>query len=445
MEEVKDVQTYAIINLSAADESPAFPKVSVNKSGGWVTFGNKNLFPQEIINANSKSPVNASIIESTVTYICGKGVRESTKDTSGYVGVPNTTESWDELIEKIAKDYKTFGGFYWQVVVNKGGTTVSLFHQDYSTVRIGQIDEKGHPLTFKISNDWTKTSGKYKPVELEVWPGMDNAKKGVAYLYHYWDYAPGLMFYSVPGYYAAIEYVKADGTLGVFYNNSIDNGFTPSAILTFSSNPSEEKKAAFEKSAREAFCGGRGANSILTVWGESGDVKTNISPFNASNNADIYNNVEGIVFQKIISAHRLSSPTLAGVSGSGNLSGNAAEIIDAYVLYNYTVVEKLRNKILDHLNKFTKINGTAPLTIEEMDVIPKIKESENPENVLTINDSNTPQDSESLASKLGVGGTQALTAIMEGALPENQKRGLLAVLFGLGDEEINRLFNNSKN
>lgn len=376
MDEVKEVQTYAIINLSAVDESPAFPKVSVNKSGGWVTFGNKNLFPQEIINANSKSPVNASIIESTVTYICGKGVRESTKDTDGYVGVPNTTESWDEIIEKIAKDYKTFGGFYWQVVVNKGGTTVSLFHQDYSTVRIGQIDEKGHPLTFKISNDWTKTSGKYKPIELEAWPGMDTAKKGVAYLYHYWDYAPGLMFYSVPGYYPAIEYVKADGTLGVFYNNSIDNGFTPSAILTFSSNPSEEKKAAFEKTAREAFCGGRGANSILTVWGESGDVKTNISPFNASNNADIYNNVEGIVFQKIISAHRLSSPTLAGVSGSGNLSGNAAEIIDAYVLYNYTVIEKLRNKILNHLNKFTKINGTADLVIEELDVLPKIRETE---------------------------------------------------------------------
>jgi hypothetical protein len=437
MDEVK----YSVINLSSADESPAFPKISVNRSGGWIAFGDKNLFPQEIIKANSKSPVNASIIESTVTYICGKGVRESTKDIDGYVGVPNTSEKWDEIIERIAKDYKTFGGFYWQVVVNKGGTTVSLFHQDYSTVRIGQIDEKGHPVTFKISNDWTKVSGKYKPVELEVWPGINSAKKGVAYLYHYWDYAPGLMFYSIPGYYPAIEYVKADGTLGVFYNNSIDNGFTPSAILTFSSNPSEGKKEAFEKGAREAFCGGRGANSILTVWGESGDVKTNISPFNASRNADVYNNIEGIVFQKIISSHRLSSPTLAGVSGSGNLSGNAAEIIDAYVLYNYTVIEKLRGKILDHLNLFTKINGTAPLIIEEMDVIPKIKESENPENVLTINDSNTPQDVESLASKLGVVGTQALSSIMEGALPENQKRGLLAVLFGLREEEINKLFN----
>lgn len=373
MEEGKQ---YSIISLSAADESPAFPRVTVNRSSNWVTFGGKNLFPQEIINANSKSPVNASIIESTVTYICGKGVRESARNAKGYVGVPSPTESWDEILEKIAKDYKTFGGFYFQVIKNKGGSTVSLFHQDYSAVRIGRIDEKGHPLTFKISNDWTKTSGKNKPVELQVWPGLEKAQKGEAYVYHYWDYAPGLKFYSVPGYYPAIEYIKADGTLGVFYNNSIDNGFTPSAILTFSSNPSDEKKEAFERGARESFCGGRGANSILTVWGESGDIKTNISAFNASNNADIYNNIEGIVFQKIISAHRLSSPTLAGVAGSGNLSGNAAEIIDAYVLYNYTVVEKLRNKILDHLNKFTKINGTAPLTIEELDVLPKIRETE---------------------------------------------------------------------
>lgn len=380
MELAHDPQPYSIINLSAVDESPAFPRVSVNKSGGWVAFGDKNLFPLDIINANSKSPVNSSIIESTVTYICGKGVRESAKNAASFVGVPNVNESWDELLEKIAKDYKIFGGFYWQVVVNKGGSTVSLFHQDYSTVRIGQINEKGRPLTFKLANDWTKTSGKNKPVELEVWPGMIEAKKGVAYMYHYWDYAPGLLFYSVPGYYPAIEYVKADGTLGVFYNNSIDNGFTPSAILTFASNPDEEKKAAFEKSAREAFCGGRGANSILTVWGESGDIKTNVSPFNASSNADVYNNVEAIVFQKIISAHRLSSPTLAGVAGSGNLSGNAAEIIDAYVLYNYTVIEKLRNKILDHLNKFTAINGTAPLVIEELDVLPKIREADTPQN-----------------------------------------------------------------
>lgn len=376
MEEKKEVQTYAVINLSAADDSPAYPKLSLNRAG-WVAFGAKNLFPQDIINYNSKSPVNASIIESTVTYICGKGVRDSQPDAKKYVGVPNANESWDDLIEKVAKDYKTFGGFYWQVIVNKGSTTVSLFHQDFSQVRIGEITETGKPVTFRISKDWTKTSGKNKPLELPVWPGsVSKAKKGVAYLFYHWDYTPGLNFYCVPGYYPAIEYIKADGTLGQFYNNSIDNGFTPSVVINMPSNPSEEKKAAFQKQMEDAFAGAKGASSIVILWGESDAVKPGITPFNASANADIYNNVEGIVFQKIISAHRLSSPTLAGVSGSGNLSGNAAEIIDAYVLYNYTVIEKLRRKILDKLNIFTKINGTGELFIEDLDVLPKIRETE---------------------------------------------------------------------
>lgn len=441
----QDAEQFAVIKLSVSDTTPAFPKVSINRSGGFVNFGPKNDFPQEIIRINSKSPVNSAIVRSTVTYICGKGVKRGT-DANGYVGSPNTTESWETLISKVATDRKSFGGYYWQVIVNKGGTTVSLFHQDYSTVRIGQIDDKGKPLTFKISNDWTKTSGKYKPVELDVWPGMEEAQKGKAYIFYHWDYAPGLMFYSVPDYYPALEYIRADGSLGEFYNNSIDNGFTSGVIFTMASNPDQPKKDAFYKAVKAAYCGVKGANDPLIIWGEGGEVSAKVAAFNASNNADVYNNVERIVFQKIISANRLSSPTLAGVSGSGNLSGNAAEIVDAFILHSYTVIEQMRQPILDDLNKFTSINKTAPLVIEDLDVIEKIRESKNgDQKILTIQDGNTPQDTESLAAKLGVGGTQALTAIMSDAnIPDPQKRGLLSVLFGLGEEDIDKLFKTAK-
>lgn len=376
-ETANDEKNLVVINLAQSDAVPAFPKISLNRSG-WVNFGPKNDFPQEIIAHNSKSPVNASIIRSTVTYIMGKGVRDTAANVDKYVGVPNTTEKWDDIIEPIATDYKTFGGFGWQVIVNKGSTTVSLFHQDLSTVRIGKISPTGDPLTYRISNDWKKTQGKNKPLELDVWPGMKKAKKGVPYIFWHWDYSPGINFYGIPDYFAAMEYIKADGTLGQFYNNSIDNGFTPSVVVKMPSNPSQEKKDVFQKQMEKAFNVAKGGSSVVILWGENNEIRPDIVPFNASANADIYNNIEAIVFQKIISAHRLSSPTLAGVSGSGNLSGNAAEIIDAYVLYNYTVVEKMRRKILDKLNIFTTLNGTAPLVIEDLDVLPKIRETEAP-------------------------------------------------------------------
>lgn len=376
-EEIKEVAT--LVALSSVKLSPAYPIFKANKSGGWIGYGDKNDFPQHIIDINSKSPANNAIIQSKITYIMGKGINDSRATATTYVGRPNDGDTWDDATERVATDYVIFGGFYVQVIINNDGSTVSIFHEDFSRVRVGKINDKGEPTTFRISHDWTKTSGKNKPIELEAWPGLTSAKKGQAYLFHYWDYAPGLLLYCVPNWWSAEQYVKADGTLGNFYNNSIDNGFTPSVVISMPNNPEDKKKAAFQAKMERAFSGAKGASSIVVLWGEGKEVKPEITPFQASANADIYNNIEGIIFQKIISAHRLSSPTLAGISGSGNLSGNAAEIIDAYILFNYTVVEKMRRRILDQLNIFTKINGTAPLTITELDVLPKIKETQNPE------------------------------------------------------------------
>lgn len=372
---MEEKQQYTVVKLAAVDTSPAFPKTTVNKSGGFVSFGPKNDFPQYITNLCSKSPVNAAIIDSTVTYVCGKGVRDSESNTDQFTGVPHAGGTWDDLIERVARDFKTFGGFYLQIIKNKDSRTVSVYHQDFTTVRIGSINEVGDPLTWIIANDWPK-GNKKKRVEVDAWAGIDEMKAGESYLFHFWLYMPSIQHYCVPDWYAATDYVKADGTLAQFYNNSIDNGFTPSVVISMPSNPSDEKKDAFQEEMEGAFSGAKGASSLVVLWGENNDVKPVITPFNASANADIYNNVESIVFQKIISAHRLASPTLAGVSGSGNLSGNAAEIIDSYVLYNYGVVEKMRRRILDTLNIFTKINKTAMLRIDELDVLPKIRESE---------------------------------------------------------------------
>lgn len=435
-----DKKEYSVIKLSAADDSPAFPQMKLNRKG-WLAFGAKNLFPQELINFNSKSPVNSSIIASKVTYICGKGVRDTNEDAKNYVGRPSVGESWDDFIEPVATDYCMFGGFYWQVILNKDSSTVSIFHQDYSTVRIGEIDESGTPLSFQLNNDWSKVNGKNPPVDIPVWTTLDDAEAETPYLFYYWDYAPGLHRYSVPDYFPAIEYVKADGTLGQFYNNSIENGFTPSVVISMPSNPSDTDKAAFQKQMEDAFAGAKGASSIVVLWGENDVVKPEITPYNATANADVYNNVEGIIFQKIISAHRLSSPTLAGVSGSGNLSGNAAEIIDAFILFNYTVIEKKRRKILDKVNIFTTINGTKPIKIDELDVLPRIAETQNPEAGTAPIDPTTGEQGKSLAAEIGVGNTQALAAIVANpALPEDQKRGLLQTLFGLSDEAVDSLF-----
>ena len=297
---------YAVIKLSQSVKSyPSFTK----NTKGWISYDHDNLLPQRIIELNNESAINRAVIDNKVTYICGTGVEDGL-----YYGQPNPNDDWDTLIEKVAKDYVTFGGYCFQVILNENGKTVSLFHTDFSKIRVGEVNEFGTCLSFYLSNDWRKTYGKYMPVKIKAY-GAEEMQKGVPYLYYYKDYEPSLDYYPVPHYYSALNYIEADGLLGKFYRNSINNGFVPSTIITMPSNPGEDQKARFQHDIESSYAGTNGANSIVVLWGESQEVKPVVTSYSASSNADLYNNVDEIIFQKIISAHRLTSPTLAGLSG----------------------------------------------------------------------------------------------------------------------------------
>ena len=81
------------------------------------------------------------------------------------------------------------------------------------------------------------------------------------------------------------------------------------------SNPADEQKQQFQHDIESSHAGTNGAESIVVPWGESQEVKSVVTSYTASSNADLYNNVDQIIFQKIISAHHLTSPALAGLVG----------------------------------------------------------------------------------------------------------------------------------
>ena len=141
---------YAVIKLSSSVKS--YPTFSKNTKG-WVNYDRDNLLPQRIIELNNNSAINKAVIENQVTYICGDGITDSE-----YYGQPNPNNNWNELIERLSRDYVTFGGYCFQVILNENGKSVSLYHTDFSKVRVGNVNEYGVNLSFFLSNDWTKNS-----------------------------------------------------------------------------------------------------------------------------------------------------------------------------------------------------------------------------------------------------------------------------------------------
>lgn len=380
---MRKIIDYQMINLSA--QQTTYPKM-VDTNQGWIKYGADNNFPQMLIDLCNQSAINKAIIENKITYILGNGL-----DDSIDYGKPNEFDTWDNLIEKLARDYTTFGGFFFTVIPSVSGRKVSVYHKDFSRIRIGAVDKYYKPDCYLLASDWQKVSSVKDTVNIQALLTSDLTKLeiGVEYGFMYKDYEPSLPYYPIPSYYSALNYIEADGLLSSFYRNAINNGFTPSVIITIPGNMGEEEKEKFDKDLKASFCGNNGNNGVMVLYGESKDIKPEVVPFQASKNADTYNNVDDIIFQKIISAHRLSSPTLAGISGSGGLGGNANEIINSYVLYNQTVIKKLRRTILDALNPYLKFNNYPQLIIKEIDLKVEIEATQDTQ---VVNPNNTQVD-----------------------------------------------------
>ncbi|KAA6347895.1 hypothetical protein EZS27_004675 [termite gut metagenome] len=357
------------IKLSNQNINLDYPVIRKNNKG-WMNWGNDNLFPIHLLEFSNASPLNSSIIENKVNYICGSGLEGNT-----YHGLPNLQDTWEDLLNKIVYDYITFGSFCMQIIVNLDKTKVSIYHQDVSKVRIGLYDKYNKILSYYISNDWSITNGRMQPVEIKSW-GVETPEEGVSYLYYYKDYKPNKDYYITPRWFSAINYVIADSLLSTFYKQSINQNFSAGAIISMPNNPSPEDKQTFQEEIEANFAGVENANSILIIWSEDGQNAPVITPFNSSTNSDLYDSVCDILQQKIVNSHQLASPSLSGIPPrTGGNSFNSQEIITSYIVYSQSVINPLRKKVLNIINTFVQQNGYDRLVIKELPILEQVEKA----------------------------------------------------------------------
>jgi hypothetical protein len=80
----------------------------------------------------------------------------------------------------------------------------------------------------------------------------------------------------------------------------------------------------------------------------------------------LYNSVCDTVKLAIVSANRLTSPILAGISTSSGFSSKSDEIIAATVQYRLTVINSDRQFVMDKMNDMLSMNGLPRvLTIQD--------------------------------------------------------------------------------
>jgi hypothetical protein len=328
----------------------------------WVKFDYDNLYPVRVLELVNSSPLQKAILESKKTYIYGAGL----EPTEENIYTPNMFDTWGELIEKCLEDYVYLNAFAVQLVLNESGNRFSFYYQPVDQIRLGNYNERNIIEKAYLCTDWRKAQRNKNVVEIDMF-GSETPKKGKPYLLYFKPDQVGEYYYPSIPYMSASNYIMADAALSQYYNNYIHNNFSANLAIRFPLEPTEEKKQELYDNLVKSFGGAENAGNILCLFGEGG-VVPEISAIE-SVNADLYNSVVDIIKMALVSANRLTSPILAGISTSTGFSSKSDEIIAAYTLYKLTVINQERAFILKCFNKLLEMNGhTRCLKFIDFDV-----------------------------------------------------------------------------
>lgn len=347
-----------------------FPQIT-KTPGSIAAFGLDNQFPNEILHLYT-SPIHSSILHAKLNMVYGSGLiyKPGTPIEDFFNNLQNEHDL-DYHFRKAAWDYLLFGGFYLLVRFDYNNDISEIEHVDFKNVRV-TLDEKGNINNFAYNPEFTtdiyNLDRIYKREDTVIFPKFDykhareNASMGQKeQLFYFFSNTNILEVYPLPDWYFMQSYIQLDIELATYYLATVQNSFTPSAVIKIPSAPSAKVREAIMKEMIDKFTKTSEANKIIALFGHKnaeGDAQMpEISAFEGTGNADIYNSLNEHVIKMITSLHRFPA-SLLGIQTAGlSITGNSAEISSLYDLTITNVIQPIQQIFTDTFNKFARYNG----------------------------------------------------------------------------------------
>ena len=322
--------------------------VTEEKGKDYVKFGEYNSFPNQLIELYNNSSIHNTCVNAIVDGIVGEGL---IAEPEWVLDVANSdNESWNDIFKKVAQDYKLYGGFALEVIYNKARTKVAeVYHIDFSYLRAKEKNHRGQIPGYFIYDEWD-TNYRYGQKNIEDIPYLPiynprNAEIEASQVYVFNPYRPGMKYYPLPDYVGALRVIDLDTEVDNFHINNIKNGLAPSLSITTFTGADEDEREAIERMLQLQYAGTNNAGSLMYIDVDSPENAPVITPIPQNGADGYYTDVNGMVTQKILTAHRITSPMILGIKTEGQLGGRT-EIVDAYLLLVNTVIRPFQQDIL---------------------------------------------------------------------------------------------------
>jgi hypothetical protein len=362
------------INLSTTTA----PVVSESRSKHWVDYGTEdwaNLYPQFLIDLYYNSSTQAAIINATAEMIAGENIvieDEEERDLEAVVKLKkffnsaNSNETLQEVIKKIAFDFKLQGAFALNIVWSQDRTQIAeIYHIGVDKIRAEKPNELGKVEGYYVSADWADTR-KNKPYRVPAFNTNDRTSPNQ--ILYTGLYSPNMNAYFTPDYLAGNNWALVDQRVAEFHLNNISNGFTGSFMINFANGvPTQEERFQIESSLAAKFTGADNAGKFILTFSDDKTRTPDITAISPSDLDKQFLALQELLVQNILTAHRITSPILVGIRGDGGFSNNADELSTAANFYINTVVKPYQSHIIKILRKiFTVNNMDMPVRFEQL-------------------------------------------------------------------------------
>jgi len=331
------------IDFSAAN-LPSFEEVKNNKE--WIYWGSDNLWPSHSIDLYNYSSILRSSLNSVIDGVIGKDLLIDGQSAEFFMA--NSMESVYDVYKKVATDFIIHNGLTLNTLLRRDGEGISEFyHMDISKIRAGVADQYDRIKSFWFSPDWSNIR-RYKPVEL---PAFDLTNDTPSQIYYYKTYQPSQFYYPVNSWIGARYAAEIDVEIKNYHLKNLQNGYHSGAVFSMNNGiPSEEEREAVYRHLEEKYTSTNMAGNIIVTFSEDKEHEPTITPFANSATADMFIQLNEMVNQTILTAVRISNPTLLGIKTVQGL-GSKDELTDAYEHFLSTLIIPLQQKLNNEFKK----------------------------------------------------------------------------------------------
>ncbi len=341
-----------IVSLSSYNR----PQIKEDKKRDWVEYGDDNDFYTYLIDLFIESTTNNAIINGVSQMIYGKGLDalDSSTKTDEYAALRSIFH--DSCLRKVSFDLKLLGEASFQVLY-KDKQVARAEHFPRQTLRAEKCNEDGEIEAYYYFHDWSKIKPNDKPKRIAAFGFGNGTEPEIKIIKRYLS---GYDYYCPPDYMGGIAYAELESEVSDFLINDVQNGFSGTKVVNFNNGiPDREQQLQVKSDVMRKLTGARG-EKVIIAFNNNAESKTTIDDVPLTDAPQHYEYLSTESVNKLMVAHRITSPLLLGIrDGNNGLGNNADEIKTASLLFHNTTIKPYQDLITEAIDDILAVNGIS--------------------------------------------------------------------------------------